>query len=353
MSSKKNKVVIQHKNLPALVVDTDEKEGIVTEIVAVFGNIDDGGDIIHPGAFKKTIVENFHRVKVLDQHKTDSVLRVIGKPLSLREISKNELPKELKDRYPDAVGGLEAKTQYLIDTPEGLGVFKRIDKGAVTERSFGYDIVQADVSKVVVEGKTKVVTNLRELRLWEISPVIWGMNPATMTVDVKEGNPESAKEYTPEGPQQRLGDVLMGGVHWTLVRKASLWLEQGFLSTEEYLSINTLATQIVELIQTSTSEDVLMRPLNTPLYTESFWERGDPNNQKDKDEAPVEESGVSPAAEGEAAQDDQAEPDTSEDVADAAPLTPEADSTADDAAAELAEKVKRQRLMLRLLEVSE
>lgn len=350
MPTKRDQVEIKHKNLPALVVETDEKLGIVTEIVAVFGNIDDGDDIIHPGAFKKTILENFHRIRVLDQHKTDSVLRVVGKPLSLREIGKNELPKALKDRYPDAVGGLEAKTQYLIDTPEGLGVFKRIDKGAVTERSFGYDIVQADVSKVVVEGKTKVVTNLRELRLWEISPVIWGMNPATMTVDVKEGNPSDQKEYTPEGPQKRLGDVLIGGVHWGIIAKVSTWLETGYLSTEEYLAFNTLATQIVELIQTSTSEDVLMRPLATPVYVDWLWERGAPNNQKD--EAP-EESGVSPAAEGEAAQDDQAEPDTSEDVADAAPLTADEDSTAEKAAAELAEKVKRQRLMLRLLEVSE
>jgi len=170
----------EHKSFPAIATKIlDPDLGIVEHIVAVMGNIDLGQDVIHPGAFRKTIDERGLKVKVLDQHDTRSVEAVIGKPLELREMGRNELPPALVQQYPDATGALMAKTQFLLDTNRGREAFARIKAGAVDEYSIGYDPIVTDFGSIETPEGKQTVRNLRELRLWEYSPVIFGMNPAT------------------------------------------------------------------------------------------------------------------------------------------------------------------------------
>lgn len=177
---------MDHKTFQAYTTKVDHETGIVEAIVAVMGNCDMGDDVIHPGAFTKTITERTGKIRVLDQHRTDSVMRVVGKPLALRELSRAELPMELLERYPDATGGLWTKTQYLLNTPEGDGVFKRIAAHAVDEYSIGYDPLDFDFGNTAGRGgKRRSVRNLRTLKLYEYGPALWGMNPATQTLDVK------------------------------------------------------------------------------------------------------------------------------------------------------------------------
>ena len=167
----------------------DEDKGIVEHIVSVFGNEDLGGDIVHPGAFTKTIAERAERIRVLDSHRRTSILDVLGKPLALKEIPRDKLPTEILQDYPEATGGLWARTQFLLDTPEGKGAFLRIKSGAVDEFSFGYDTLDEDFSD---DDKGHQVRNLRTLRLWEYSPVIFGMNPATTVTGVKSEDEDDA-----------------------------------------------------------------------------------------------------------------------------------------------------------------
>jgi len=175
----------EYKVMPVYTLKVDQAQGVVEQVVAVFGNVDLGGDRIWPGAFAKTIQERGLKIRVLDQHQTDSIMRVIGKPLAIREIGRAELPTELLQEYPTATGGLLTKTQYLLDTPEGLGAFARISSGAVDEASIGFDALDTDYTSENIGGKQVAVRNLRTLRLWEYSPVIWGMNSATMVLSAK------------------------------------------------------------------------------------------------------------------------------------------------------------------------
>ncbi len=176
----------EHKSIRPYQLKVDEEKGIVEEIVAVMGNVDEGDDVIHNGAFAKTIQERIGKIRVLDQHNTDSIMRIVGKPLEMRELGKAELPLELLAEYPEATGGLYAKTQYFMDTPEGKGAFIRARNRAV-EYSIGYDPLDIDYSKVTgKDGKPQTVRNLRTIKLYEYSPVLWGMNPATMTLSSKE-----------------------------------------------------------------------------------------------------------------------------------------------------------------------
>jgi HK97 family phage prohead protease len=167
----------------------DSAQGIVDQIVAVYGNVDLGKDRIHPGAFTKTIAERGLKIRVLDQHNTNSIMCVIGKPLGIKEVGRDELPQDLLSKYPDATGGLWTSTQYLMDTPEGKGAFSRIAAGAVDEASIGYDALDINYTKEVIEGKQATVRNIKTIRLWEYSPVIWGMNPATTVVSSKDIDP--------------------------------------------------------------------------------------------------------------------------------------------------------------------
>ena len=180
----------ERKSFPVKVLSASD-EGIVEAIVAVMGNIDGGDDIIHPGAFRKTLAERGGEVLVLDAHRTDTVLAAVGVPLEIRELGQDELPADLRQKYPEATGGLYTKTRYLMDTPEGAGVFQRIRSGAVRQYSIGYDPIKGgtDYSKVSVGGREKTVRNLRELRLYEYSPVLFAMNEATATVGVKAVTP--------------------------------------------------------------------------------------------------------------------------------------------------------------------
>lgn len=179
---------MEHKNfLSSYQFKADRTQGIVESIVAVFGNDDFGNDIIHPGAFAATIQpDRLKKIRVLDQHQTDSIMRVIGKPLELKEIPRDQLPIDLLLKYPAATGGLFARTQFLLDTPEGAGAFARIVGGVIDGYSIGYDAISADYSSIVgSNGQKKTIRNLRTIKLYEYSPCLFPMNEATATISAK------------------------------------------------------------------------------------------------------------------------------------------------------------------------
>jgi uncharacterized protein len=170
---KKGKQGTEFKSYP---LDVQSIEGrTVKSLFAVMGQVDDGNDRILPAAFKKTLSERMNRVQVLWQH--DASQPPVGKPLLIKEVAGNELPVEYKTQYPAATGALYGEVDYL-DTPRGNEILAGIRAGAIKENSIGYDTILADYSN---EGERKV-RNLREVRLWDISPVNWGMQPAAINL---------------------------------------------------------------------------------------------------------------------------------------------------------------------------
>jgi phage head maturation protease len=203
---------MDHKTFPAFILKSDSAQGIVESIVAVMGNTDQGDDVIWNGAFTKSITERRGKIRVLDQHQTDSIMRAIGKPLELREMMRAEMPSDLLAKYPTATGGLYAKTQYLMNTPEGRGAFERIAGGAIDEYSIGYDPLDVDYSSVVKADGTKgTVRNLRTIRLYEYSPVLFGMNDATQTLSAKDNLADTPAEIKP-------WDIFHEGDKWNVYK---------------------------------------------------------------------------------------------------------------------------------------
>lgn len=138
----------------------DEEQGIVSGYASVFGNVDDGGDVVEPGAFAESIAEGVGRVKILALH-NDCWLPV-GRPLVLKE--------DTKGLY------FEAK---ISDTALGRDVKTLIRDGVLTEFSIGYDPIE-------FEFDATGIRHLRKVKLWEISIVTWAMNPEATVTDYKQ-----------------------------------------------------------------------------------------------------------------------------------------------------------------------
>lgn len=178
---------IEHKSFPVSITKVDRENGIVDAIVSVMGNIDLGNDIIHNGAFTKTISERAGKIRVLDNHNTNSTTDVIGKPIVIREISKGELPQDTKTNFPNATGGLFTSTQFDMDDENAKKIFNKLANGFIDEWSIGFTVPRGkiDHSNENINGKEIVVRNIREVILYEFSPVIFAMNDATSTVAAK------------------------------------------------------------------------------------------------------------------------------------------------------------------------
>ena len=165
---KSGEVTREYKAVRFNVENVDEDSGEFSGYAAVFGNRDNGDDIIEKGAFSKTIREEFDRIKILSQH-NDCELP-IGKPLELREDEK----------------GLYIRGK-ISDTQKGRDVRTLLKDGVLNELSIGYDAIIFDFDSE--EG----ARHLKEIRLWEVSIVTWAMNDQAKIDEVKSLT-ESLKE---------------------------------------------------------------------------------------------------------------------------------------------------------------
>jgi len=156
------------------VADSRTVEGIV----AVHGNVDDGADRSFPGSFAKTITEGRNRAKHLWNHSFSNP--PTAAILDLKEVGRDDLPKEIFDYAPDAAGGLYVKRRYL-KTQRGDEILEGILAEAITEMSYGYAAVKYDFETINSgEANELRIRNLREVKLYDTSDVLWGMNYATV-----------------------------------------------------------------------------------------------------------------------------------------------------------------------------
>lgn len=149
---------IQFKSVP-FECKVDLEKGTFEGYASVFGNKDSYGDIIEPGAFKKTIKEFGHRVKVLYQH---DPWTPIGKPIHMEEDSK----------------GLYTVSK-ISETSIGKDVLILLRDGVINELSIGYTPI-----KETWDNENKV-RHLNEVKLWEYSPVTWAANELAVITGVK------------------------------------------------------------------------------------------------------------------------------------------------------------------------
>ena len=164
----------------------------VTGIFAVHGNVDSYTDRTWPGSMSKTIAERGprdgvpSRVKFLWSH--DSYAPPVAVVDRLHEVAAADLPLTVRAKAPDATGGVEVTRTYL-DTPRGTEILTALQAGAIDEMSYAYDVFQADFAEEpTAEGtQTRLVRNIREIKLYECSDVVYGANDATVASKAQDG----------------------------------------------------------------------------------------------------------------------------------------------------------------------
>jgi phage head maturation protease len=238
--------------------------GEVTALVNIYGIVDDGDDVMELGVFTKSITEQFRRIRCLDQHNTNSVIYVVGKPVSVQEIGKGELPPELLQRRPEATGALKTVTRYMLDDPTSLAVYQRVSRDYINEYSIGFFIIKFNYDRITDEvGKNRTVRRITEGSLLEYSNVIWGMNPETMTTDVKEREmnpPAEIKEYGPDGPERKLGEYVKASVYdcWTYC--INQLMSEGMISDTEHLALAEGGLEMLRMMGGLMGNDIALRP---------------------------------------------------------------------------------------------
>lgn len=161
---------------------SDDGSMVFEGYAAVFNVVDRGGDVILPGAFSNDIDRFVEHGIIADQHNWE---RPIGKVLELHEDET----------------GLYVKGQ-LVDTTAGSDTYKLMRSGVVRGLSIGYSEVASErvagnaasawleKSQMLTEHEKRQIEKkgvrvLKEVQLFDISPVSVPMNPASQVVAVK------------------------------------------------------------------------------------------------------------------------------------------------------------------------
>jgi HK97 family phage prohead protease len=132
---------------------------MVEGYASTFGNVDYVGDMVMPGAYKRTLNNSFKRIKLMRDHE-----HPIGAPIEAYEDSQGLYTKS---RISQTTLGADTRT-LLLD-------------GVLDRMSIGYEPVQKEHGKH--EGKD--VRFLKEIKLYEWSIVTFPANDAAAVTGIK------------------------------------------------------------------------------------------------------------------------------------------------------------------------
>ncbi len=132
-------------------------EGIFEGMLSPYGNVDEGGDIVEPGAYTKNLKEKGLTRPLLWQHKRD---------IPIGELSLEDRP-----------AGLWCKGKLLMEDPDAQKAHRFMKAGIVKGLSIGFETI-----KDAIESG---VRHLKEIKLYEGSIVTFPMNEMALITSVK------------------------------------------------------------------------------------------------------------------------------------------------------------------------
>lgn len=147
---------------------------------SIFGNVDLGGDVISKDEpFKEIVTNPDGKVLILFSHDSGmgwGSTAAGGMPIGVADVSQNSK-------------GLKFDGQLIMDDPFCKRVHTHMKAKTLAGMSIGYDVLPGGYD-ILNSG----IRELRALKLWEISPVIWGMNPKA-SIDTVKANITTIREF--------------------------------------------------------------------------------------------------------------------------------------------------------------
>jgi HK97 family phage prohead protease len=155
------------KAMSGEVSDVDSGGRKVKAVWARTGNVDRDSDIILPGAFTKTISEcgpqGTNEIWALANHYAD-FKAALGKPSQIYE-----------------EGDKLVTITDILDTEIGEDILKLYTAGCINQHSIGFSTIKSDW-----QDQEQKVRLIKEVKLYEGGPVLWGANPETPTVSISK-----------------------------------------------------------------------------------------------------------------------------------------------------------------------
>lgn len=154
-----------------------DRDGTIEGYASVFSLLDRGGDIVMPGAFRKSLgawKKKKQMPPMLWQHDPHNP---IGVWTDMEEDEK----------------GLKVKGVLITKVRQAEEAHALIKEGAVNGLSIGYSTKKADIDRTT--GARKLI----EVELWEISPVTFPMMPEAQISGVKTFNPREFEKALRDG----------------------------------------------------------------------------------------------------------------------------------------------------------
>src|SRR5713226_6748363 len=188
------------KSFQFSVKAVDDEQGLVEAYGSVFDVIDEGDgylkDVVRSGAFKRTIKNSKAKI-------TAGKAKFLATMLWSHD-PQNHLPIGGWTDLKEDANGLLGKGQIVLATQLGREVYELIKAGVINQFSIGYDIPEGGSTTDFKSG----VRELTEIRLWEISPVVFAMNQEALLVSVKSLESKSVCGNTsgPIGPRDESWD---------------------------------------------------------------------------------------------------------------------------------------------------
>ena len=146
----------------------DDEKGTVEAVFSVYNTIDTDGDVIVPGAIKSGFKDN--QVPMVFAHKWD---QPIGKGVINTDDDKATF-----------------KGSFFMGTEAGKEAYNLAkEMGDLQEWSFGFRINDYEVAPFTKDGSDEEfdVRYLKDLEVFEVSPVLVGANRETYTLAIKTG----------------------------------------------------------------------------------------------------------------------------------------------------------------------
>tara|TARA_R100000278_G_scaffold11734_1_gene12980 strand:- start:6476 stop:7843 length:1368 start_codon:yes stop_codon:yes gene_type:complete len=166
-------------------IELKDDSGQVEAVFSIFNSLDSDGDVVMPGAVKSGFKNN--QVPMVWSHKWDM-------PIGKGTINQD------KDK---AV----FKGEFFMDTESGKEAYNLVkNMGDMQQWSFGYKVNDSEFAKA--DGQDSDARYLKDLTVYEVSPVLVGANQDTYTLAIKS-NTELLKEIAND-PEEGSEDECCG-----------------------------------------------------------------------------------------------------------------------------------------------
>jgi HK97 family phage prohead protease len=157
-------------------IELKEDSGQVEAVFSLFNSLDSDGDVVVPGAVKSGFKNN--QVPMVWSHKWDMP---IGKGTIAQDNDKAVF-----------------KGEFFMDTESGKEAYNLVkNMGDMQQWSFGYKVNDSEFAKAETQNGETDARYLKDLTVYEVSPVLVGANQDTYTLAIKS-NTELLKEITKE-----------------------------------------------------------------------------------------------------------------------------------------------------------